>query len=107
MGLPKISPAAQTFIESCAAGIMKELTGSRKEYSVSAYRYDGEYLGFDWRDNEGKGMSFTFCVVGKAELPTHVIGGGGADIDVADMTDALLLCDEIARRVLGAAPAPL
>lgn len=103
---PAAPAAALGFAQQCAAGIVSALEGARY-YILSPYRLGHQYLGFDWSDGRGNGVPITFCVAGVTSLPCHDIGQAGADVDVVDMVDALLLCQAIVKLVPGAQPMPI
>ena len=100
----RLSPtaAALAFVDAAANAILTTLTAGRREFGLMPYRLrQNEFLGFDWTDQGEGSISFTFWVESRPRhLPT-TIDASGADIGVADLTDALLLVRLIAMRVQG------
>jgi hypothetical protein len=95
------SAAASTFVDAAAKAIRAKLVVGKPSFGLMPYRLNsGQLLGFDWHDDEGNAISFTFYVAHTSELPAHV-DPNGDDIAVRDLTDALLLCRLIAERVNG------
>lgn len=99
-----ISDAAEQFAERCAALIREKLPGTQRRSRLMPYRrpFGYEFLGFDWSDETGATLGFTFSYDPESQpcLPDPVWPHMNC-IVVQDVTDALHLCRLIAERVNG------
>lgn len=92
---------AVAFSEAVAAAIKAKLVAGAPEFGLMPYRYNGDYLGFDWIDAEKNSISIVFYTTPNAQpLPT-CIDPEGADVGVSSWIDALLLIRMISERVKG------
>lgn len=92
---------AVAFSEAVAAAIKAKLVAGAPKFGLMPYRYNGDYLGFDWIDAEKNSISIVFYTTPNAQpLPT-CIDPEGADVGVSSWIDALLLIRMIAERVKG------
>lgn len=94
------SPMAIKFSEAAAEAITSKL-GETPTFELMPYRHQGESLGFDWSNENGECVSYTFHVTGSIDLPMSRLDFIGVDVFVPDMTDALLLVRMVAERVNG------
>lgn len=96
-----VSDSGKLFVEAAAARIMERLTGENRSFRLMPYRhFGGEYLGFDWHDEVGESISFTFTIGALHPHVPAVISPNHTDVIVSDATDALLLAQLVVQRVI-------
>lgn len=97
------SAEATAFVAAVAHAIRLKLVAGKPSFGLMPYRHGVgyEFLGFDWEDEIGNTINFTFHISNEPYLPTSHVGRHNLDIGVRDITDALLLARLIAERVQG------